>query len=402
MFIRKLFFCFLLLAFAPLALSETTEIKLLVNGKPISNFDIEQQMQMLLITSNITPTKANRAQARERAKAQLIDNILRTDIAEQNNIRASDEEVTKAIQRGLQQGAKAKDFLNYLNKNKVLPENFLRHMKSEVLWNKYVQREILPRISVPQSQIQEEIEKIKQSLQQKTFLLSQIVLHFNNAAEEKKVRTLAAQLKQQLNGGADFASLARNYSHGRKATQGGNLGWTAASALPAKLRRVVAKMKQGAISPVLRLADGYYLLRLQGTQKASQERMETMMLDLKLVRLPSKVSFQQIQNKMPACPQATTYLQEQGGEVESLGLMSLHDLAPALQKKVATAKKNSLILSFRDKTQQELILVCDKSARTNPKLSESKIENQLLSEQAFVRARQKLRELRQHAAIENK
>ena len=384
------------------ALAAVTEIKLLVNGKPISNFDIEQQALMLIVTSNLEPTKENKRRARERAKTQLIDNVLRTEIAKQNRILITKEEVDKAIRRNLDNKQSVQSFLAFLEKNNVHRENFYYHMEAELLWNKYIERHIVPKIIVPQNQVEQKLQQMRQNLQQKSYLLSQLVLRFDNQREEKKVKTTIGALKQQLSKGAAFDVLARNYSHDSSARSGGDLGWVAAGDLPKKLRRVVQAMKINSISPVIRLADGFYIVLLRDIQAPLSQSLKKTMLDLKIIRVPPSVSNRQAKKSFSNCNNTNASAETLGGEVEAMGLVPLTDLSSALQKKLRRAEENTLVASINNATQKEFILVCGKIIQDDPRLSQQKIQNTLLSQQAFIRARQKLRDLRRNASIETK
>ena len=394
--------CFLVLCFSASAFAAVTEIMLLVNGVPISNFDIQQQARMLVVTSNIEPTKKNLADAQKRAKAQLVDNILRGNIAKQNNISASKKEIRQAIKRGLRGGQSVDDFLVFLRKNKVRTENFYRHMEAEILWNKYVERHIVPRIIVPQNQVEQKLQEIKQNLQQKSYLMSQIVLHFENSTEENVARKTMAQLKQQLSKGAAFNFIARNYSQGRLASSGGNLGWVNDGNLPKKLKALVQTMTTGSISPVVRLADGFYIILLRDVRTPQTNVLKKIQLELKIIRVPRRISDAQVQQSFSDCTKTSDSAARLNADVQAMGLVPFTDLSKTLQKKLEQVKENTLVPSVRDSNRKEFILVCDKIIEEDPRLSQQRIQNSLLSQKAFIRARQKMRDLRRDASIEIK
>ncbi len=67
-------------------------------------------------------------------------------------------------------------------------------------------------------------------------------------------------LKQRADGGEDFAQLARDFSEGAEATQGGDLGWIAPSQLDSRLVDAVFAAPVGKSSDVVLVADdGAYL-----------------------------------------------------------------------------------------------------------------------------------------------
>jgi parvulin-like peptidyl-prolyl isomerase len=72
-----------------------------------------------------------------------------------------------------------------------------------------------------------------------------------------------AKLKTQIDGGADFAKLARDNSDGDEATRGGDLGWIAKGQLEAVKTTAIFGTEIGKTSDVVTIADdGQYLFRV--------------------------------------------------------------------------------------------------------------------------------------------
>lgn len=72
----------------------------------------------------------------------------------------------------------------------------------------------------------------------------------------------AVRLKAQLDGGADFAALARLHSGDASAEQGGDLGFVHQGMLASEAQQVVAALHEGEVSQPLRLLQGIALFRL--------------------------------------------------------------------------------------------------------------------------------------------
>jgi len=81
------------------------------------------------------------------------------------------------------------------------------------------------------------------------------------AAEEE-----AKKIIKQLEGGADFAELARIRSSDRTAEKGGDMGWLHKGSLPTPVEAVLEKLKPGQVNPEpVRVLEGIAILRLDGT-----------------------------------------------------------------------------------------------------------------------------------------
>ena len=390
------------------ARAEISEIALIVNGQAISNFDIEQQARLLIITSNIAPSEDNLKKAYERAREQVIANSLKRSKAQENNIQVSEEEIQRALRNGLSQGRDMNEFLDVLKNNQVNVATLYDNITADLLWNKYVQRKIIPRIVLVQSEIDQQINQKIQNSGGKNFLLSQIVLLFDNQESKNKRGQEALRLKQQLNDGADFASLARNFSDGRNAGQGGDLGWVGEGALSQNFHRVVSAMKINDISPILQQPNGYSILHLRNIRKRAKIELSQVLLNLKMMRIaindPNQVSkrTRKVLSDNPSCAQAEDYARSMDGEINDMGFVPLDDLSSRLRQAFKDSSEGKIIASIFQNGAQEFLILCGRKTQDNPSFSRRQIENQLLSEQAYIRARQELRNLRQNAHIEKK
>ena len=88
-------------------------------------------------------------------------------------------------------------------------------------------------------------------------------------AEEarKKIGELSARLAKS---GADFAKLAKEISaHKDSAEKGGELGWISEEQMVPEIRRAVSGMKKGEVSPPVKTAAGWHLLKLLDRKPAA-------------------------------------------------------------------------------------------------------------------------------------
>src|SRR5882672_9190871 len=88
-------------------------------------------------------------------------------------------------------------------------------------------------------------------------------------AEEakKKIGELSAKLGKS---GADFAKLAKeNSAHKESAEKGGDLGWVSEEQMVPEIRRAVSGMSKGEVSPPIKSAAGWHLIKLLDKKPAA-------------------------------------------------------------------------------------------------------------------------------------
>lgn len=81
-----------------------------------------------------------------------------------------------------------------------------------------------------------------------------------------KDRKLAEDLLKRVRQGADFASLARQYSTCPSKSKGGDLGWFGEGAMVAPFEQAVKRLSPGAISDVVQTQFGYHIIKKTGSR----------------------------------------------------------------------------------------------------------------------------------------
>jgi parvulin-like peptidyl-prolyl isomerase len=90
----------------------------------------------------------------------------------------------------------------------------------------------------------------------------------DSADQSEHVRKRAEEILLQLKGGASFAELARSYSEGSSARDGGDTGWEDTSVVNKVLLENLDKLKPGEYSGVIDAPDACYLVRLEDRHSA--------------------------------------------------------------------------------------------------------------------------------------
>jgi len=85
--------------------------------------------------------------------------------------------------------------------------------------------------------------------------------------EKEEVLGLANKLKDQLNSGASFAALARKYSQGPGAKEGGDIGYLSPGDLDPHLAKYISTLSPGGISEPVKTEDGIYIFKVEDIQK---------------------------------------------------------------------------------------------------------------------------------------
>ncbi|RLA81689.1 MAG: hypothetical protein DRG33_00035 [Deltaproteobacteria bacterium] len=121
----------------------------------------------------------------------------------------------------------------------------------------------------------EEFEKIQEPSREELWNF------YKNRVEGVRVRQIfttdrqkAEEALRRLQSGQDFSQVAKELSEGPFARVGGRVGVIRRGQMPKKWEEVVFSMKEGETSGIIQTPDGFYIVRVEGMKKASQERFE--------------------------------------------------------------------------------------------------------------------------------
>ena len=101
--------------------------------------------------------------------------------------------------------------------------------------------------------------------------VSHILLRTNDGRDDATQKNRIDAIYRELQGGADFASLARRYSEdGQSAAKGGDLGWVSGESLGGELAQAITSLPDGGISKPIRTPYGYHILLVRGHRQSNK------------------------------------------------------------------------------------------------------------------------------------
>ena len=111
---------------------EAQMVAVVVNGDPVTNFDIEQRIKLIGLGGNKT---ASRQQVLE----ELINEKLKIQLLKRYNIEGIDKDVDNAFTNMARRGrATPKQFTEQLAKSGVMPETLKSRIKAELIWSQII------------------------------------------------------------------------------------------------------------------------------------------------------------------------------------------------------------------------------------------------------------------------
>jgi len=414
------------LAAKPVKLHYQNAIVALVNDLPITSYELGQRVALVMSTSNIPHTPEMEKKVRDSVLDQLETELLQRQEALKNDITVSSVEVDRYIQGILNDNRLSLDQLkSVMERGGVKMATFRSQITAQILWQKAVQDHYAGRINISPDQVDAEMARIREGANKAHFSVSEIFLPVENPDLDDKVHKQADDIAAQLQQGAQFTALARQFSQSPSAAEDGDIGTVYDGQLAPELNKALLGMKTGEMSPPIRSIGGYYILLLRqryepaGTKIVEANPADTPLppvlpLGRILLRLPPKLPpdvldkamqvAEQIRAVTTSCDMASKIPEKvQGALYFALGNTRIADLNQETRDALAKTEVGGVAKPFKSDAGIEIFVRCEKRVEKQvpwPVPTREQVENQLFSEQISALARRYNRDLRRNADIE--
>jgi peptidyl-prolyl cis-trans isomerase SurA len=267
-----------------------------VDGHKIYRSDLDKYYENQTASSNQRPVGEQATSMRLSILRELIDNEILMHRAEKLGLLATDDEVERKLNE-IKSPYSNEQFQQHLQERKLTLDDLKRDLRRSLTVDKVLNKEITSKINVSDQDITNYYNdhKAEFNLIEPQYHIAQIVvttspsndvhnLKNDKAQNEAEARRKIQVIKNHLDNGDDFATLAMNYSEDADtATNGGDLGFAPESSLKntdIATRDAVMKLKPGQYSDVIQIVNpitkqfiGFRIVKLLAKEPAGQREL---------------------------------------------------------------------------------------------------------------------------------
>ena len=400
-----------------------------VNDQIVSDYDLRQRLALVLSTSGMAPTPESKKKMRPQVLEQLKTEKLELEEAQRKNITVSPPEVDKEIGGILKDNNLTKEQLGtILTRSGVAMETLRAQIAVQLAWQKAIEDEYGDRINITDQDVSDELGRVMEGKDKPHYLVAEIFLAVELPDQDATVLKNANDLLAQMQNGAPFPQIARQFSQSPTAAAGGDLGWVNDGQLPSELNDALRKLNPGGVTPPVRAAGGYYILAMRDREEGASTKLPEpvkpapqkpgyLPLARLLLPLPPKPPADymkkvvgmasDVRAHITSCAQMQKLVAPIHGAVYmNLGEMKLADLSPQMQAALAKTQSGEPTEPFLSPAGVEVIARCDERAAAPPKKfnppTRDEVERRLFQQQISMLARRYIRDLRREANVETR
>jgi peptidyl-prolyl cis-trans isomerase SurA len=390
-----------------------------VNDEVITRHELEERVKFATkqLRQQGTPLPTKDALERQILDRMVTDRV-QSQFAKETGLRVDDAELDRAIGRIAQENKLTSQQLReVLEKDGVPFARFREDIRNEIVITRLREREVDNKIVVTEGEIDNFLSLQQRADVNHDYNLSHILVVVPENASPEQIqgrRDRAEQAYAQLKSGTDFRQVAVGFSEAPDALQGGTMGWRQSSRLPTLFTDALKSLPVGELSPILRSANGFHILKLNDkrgggapvivqqtharhilvktNELVSESEARNRLLGLK-ERLENKADFVALARAHSEDASAT-----RGGD---LGWLSPGDTVPEFERAMSALKPGEVSAPVQTPFGWHLIQVLE---RRNEDMSK---ERQRLAARQTLRARKSdeayhewVRQMRDRAYIE--
>ena len=260
------------------ALVVMDRIAVVVDQDVIMQSEIDERMKS--IKAQIAADPKTQAPPDDALQGQVIERLvlenLQLQTADRAGIRISDDELNEALSGiALQNQMTLTQFRIALANDGVSWAAMREQVRREFAISRVQQGVMRRRIEVTEQEIDNFLAtEVGQTVTSDQYRLGHILIALppNPSAQDiRALRDMAEGISTQLQEGADFGSLAIEFSEDQNALEGGDMGWRKPAQLPSMFSDLVADMKAGDIKGPIKSGRGFHLIKVMEKRGATSE-----------------------------------------------------------------------------------------------------------------------------------
>ena len=396
----------------------TESVAAIVNDEIISTYDLAQRMRLLIATSGVQPTQDTLPEFQQEALRSLVDERLqiqelrRVQKDQKISIIATDDEIQEELTGMAQQNnLKPEGFLAALKSQGIGSETLFEQIRAQMSWQRWIRGRYGTRLRIGEDQIKATQARLTAAASKPQYEISEVLLDAGRTGGMEAATKGAAQLVTQIQQGAPFAAVARQFSAAPTAAAGGEAGWVSQGEMPPEVDAVLDQLRPGQLSQPIPVKDGVYIIYLRDKRSGAGQTLVS--LKQAAIALPAtatpadieaaRVKLEGVKATIKDCATLEATAAKTPGVVAGdLGEAEIADLSPEFKDAAQTLKVGQLSSPIRTRVGLHVLAVCGKRSAGAALADHDQIESRLTGQQLSMISRRYMRDLRNSATIETR
>lgn len=200
---------------------------------------------------------------------QLIEKKLVEQAANKAGITVSEKEIDNAIEDVKRQNnIGEEELLSALAKNGLTFKEYREQLKEQIRQVKFINKEFRSNIKISDEDVESYYAQNKEKFSGPVMHRLRLVSFYSAGQDSKEAEKKAKDVLVLAKKGEDFAKLAKKYSEGPNAQEGGDLGYVKTGEMDKAIEKAATGLKDGEISGIIKTSTGFHIIQLLDKRKS--------------------------------------------------------------------------------------------------------------------------------------
>jgi parvulin-like peptidyl-prolyl isomerase len=237
-----------------------------VNDEIITEQDLEIVMAPVVAqyrtTYAGTEYEGKIKEARQEFLNKVIDDKLILSEAKRKQVIVKDSEVDEMMSDVRNKFPEREAFLRTIEEQGLTEKKLWNRFRDQLMTQKLVNFEVKSKVSVSPGEVNEYYKAHSQNFVQGDRVRLQHILIRVSTHSEEEAKLLAESLVSQIKEGKSFEELAKTYSEGAEAKEGGEMGWVEKGQLLGEIDEKVFALEAGQLTGPIQSSLGYHVFKV--------------------------------------------------------------------------------------------------------------------------------------------
>ena len=199
----------------------------------------------------------------------ILDKIIQKQV-EILGLKASDQQIDSYIESiRSRNNLSEEQLMEALKQQNMSWDQYRAQVRADIERANLINREIRAKVNVSPEEIERyykaHLDEYGASTKVTARLISLLVPAGTSEADKAEIRAKAEEVHKLAADGGNFAKLAKEYSQGPAAEEGGDIGEIQPDEMRPEFAKAAKSLQPGQVSPLIATADGFHILKIEKT-----------------------------------------------------------------------------------------------------------------------------------------
>ena len=356
---------------------EIIGIVAIVNDEPITFMDLNNRMQLIIVSSNLPNNSETREKLYGQSLQSLINEKLQAQEAKKLSISITTQEVNNTI-KFIEKNTNMEErtLIDTLYKNGVPKSALPSRILANITLEKLLQKVIQPKVIITDNEIENEYNNYLSNEGKYEYKLSEIIFNYTNLSKNTDIMLIAKQIRKTIIKENNFDIIAKRINENGTGKFKKDDNWRLKNNINTTAYDFIKDLKINDVSELLLLNTGISIIKVDNKRKiiipdlsSTVEDISVIVFDLPINKNRTTSLLEEIRNKtinIKSCNELSELAKTEANmQGRNIGKVSLKNLPKNFIEAIQNIEVNKPTTPILAEDGIYIIMVCERNAKLN-------------------------------------